>query len=259
MLNRLAFLIALAGTAFTGTNAVARVFSYQDASVAMFIRATGGPSNVGNTPFDNSSGTDTSINTSSDYQYSGEFGSVISLGSMVNLRLGVELMRHHPAEGAGKNPSDQERFQLESSTFIFHPNISVEVIHKVFGNTRFFFYAGAGYADVTVDNAYTMTAQGTTDFGIGDYTEKLAGSTYSGFGGIGLETLFVDNVTFSADFGYRYMSVGTLKYKGAANTILSPSGVGKGDTALNHDGNKRSLDLGGIYVGVGFRFHLNFL
>ncbi|NJL24115.1 MAG: hypothetical protein HC902_02320 [Calothrix sp. SM1_5_4] len=124
---------------------------------------------------------------------------------------------------------------------------------------RYYLFAGAGMADVTVENEYKMTAAGTSSLGVSDFKEKLAASAVSGHVGIGLETHFVDNVTFSADFGYRYLPVSTLKYKGDVATIAQPGGASEGDEARNSDGNKRTMNLGGIHAGLTFRFYLNFL
>lgn len=237
----------------------ARVFSYKDTNKAAYVRGTGALSGIGQNAFSDSSGTDTDLEGNSAYAYSGELGFVFGVGSMTNVRLGAELIQHRPVDGKGLNAAGDERFTIDSSVAVFNPNITVEFIYKTQDALRFFVFAGLGLADVTVDNRYTMTATGTSELGVSDFSEKLSASTYSGHAGIGLETRFVDNVTFSADFGYRYLPVRTLKYKGDVNNIVTPSGASKGDEALNHDGNKRSLDLSGISAGITFRFYLQFL
>jgi hypothetical protein len=240
-------------------SAEARVFNYKEASKAAYLRGTGALSRVGQSAFENSSGTDTELKGESTYAYSGELGFVFGVGSMTNIRLGAEMIQHRPVDGKGLNPAGEERFALDSSVVVFNPNVTLEFIYKTQDNLRFFVFTGLGFADVTVDNRYTMTATGSTELGVADFSEKLTGSTYSGHAGIGLEARFVDNVTFSCDFGYRYLPVRTLKYKGDVNNIVAPGGAAKGDEALNHDGHKRSLDLSGISAGITFRFYLQFL
>lgn len=238
--------------------AQARVFSFKDSNLAAYLRGTGGFSEVEQDPFIHSSGVGTSVEAKTDYSYSGEIGMLFGMGESVRVRLGVELIQHFPIKDAtGTNASGTERFQLESSTTVFNPNVAFEMTYAAAGNTRYFFELGAGYADVTVENRYTMAA--TSDLGIGDYNEKLTALGYSGTFAFGLETLFVDNTTFSLVAGYRYLPVPELKYKGDAITAQSPSGVAKGDVAKNHDGSNRSLDLSGIFVGLSLRFYLNFL
>lgn len=237
----------------------ARVFNYKDSSLAGFVRGTGGMSQVGDVAFAKSSGTDTVIDGEPQYTYSGEFGFQLGMGSLLNLRLGAELIGHETVETKGTTSAGTEYFQLESSIFMFHPNATLEYIFSSYSNTRFYFGLGVGMADVTVENKYSLTTDGATNYGLESYTEKLTGSGISTLFNLGFETLFVDNVTFSADIGYRYLKVDTLKYKGNVNSILVPTGASKGEEAFDFNGNKRSLDLSGVTAGVMFRFYFNFL
>jgi len=238
--------------------AEARVFNYKDSGLAAYIRGTGGLSAVAKKPFAKSSGTDTSVDGESKYVYSGEIGGMFRFGGNANLRIGAELIQHRPVkEASGTSAAGNERFTMDSSVFVFNPNITLEYVYSGAGNLRYYAAFGVGLADVTVENRYTMTTQGTTDLGVGSFNEKMAASTTSGHFMIGLETLFVDNATFSLDVGYRHLPVKSMKYKGDVANIVG--GGTKGADALNHDGSKRSMDLGGLMVGVGFRFYMNFL
>jgi opacity protein-like surface antigen len=127
------------------------------------------------------------------------------------------------------------------------------------GNTRFYLAGGAGLAMVTVENRYAMTAAGKSQTGLSDFNELMEGTATSGHVGLGMETLFTDNVTFTMDVGYRYLPVTALKYKGDAKTLQKPGGVSKGDPVVNADGSSRTLNMGGLIIGVGFRFYLNFI
>lgn len=236
--------------------AQARVFSFNDANLAPYLRGTGALSKVGQTAFSSSSGTDTVLKGESTYAYSGELGFLFGLGDSLKVRLGAELIEHKPVDAKGLNSSGAERFQLASSVTAFNPNLSLEFIYKTTADVRFYFLLGGGYADVTIDNRYKMS---NNDLSVGDFNEKLSGVAYSGHVGIGAETLLVDNVTFSFDLGYRYLPVRSLTYKAAVNNIVSPSGVVQGAEALNHDGNPRAIDLSGISVAMTLRFYLNFL
>lgn len=253
--------LAIVFLAVAATSAAhARVFNFKEATLGAYVRGTGGKSAVGQDPFGNSSGGDTIISEETNWDYSGELGAQLSLGDKVNLRLGVEAIQHRPVtEAKGTNQSGAERFTLDSDVFIFNPNATLEYIYHANGHWRFYALAGAGLADVTVVNSYKMTALGTADYGVGDFDEKMHASVYSGHVGTGFEALFTDNATVSMDLNYRYLKVQTIKYKGDTQSIVAPGGVTKGETAYNQDGNKRTLDLGGVYVGVTFRFYLNFL
>jgi hypothetical protein len=240
--------------------AEARVFDYKQVGLAAYIRGNGGLSNVKQKAFSGSSGVDSEIDGESNFSYGGELGAQIAFGPSVNMRIGAEMIQHRPvSEAKGLNGSGQERFTMESSVFIFNPNVTFEYAYQTAGNTKFYFGLGGGLADITVENRYEMTAQGTTDLGVGSFNEKLQGNATSFHINGGLETLFVDNTTFSIDAGYRYLPVKEFKYKGDTSNIVSPGGVAKGDVAKDHNGANRELDLGGFYMGFTFKFYLNFM
>lgn len=240
--------------------AQARVFNYKDSGLAAYLRGTGGFSKVNQEPFAHSSG-GADIEEGSHLNYGGEIGFLFGLSANLHMRVGAEVIQARPVSQAkGTNSSDAELFSLDSSVFVFNPNVTFEYVYSGAGNLRFFSAVGAGLADITVENRYTMTATGTSAFGgVQDFNEKMSAQTTSGHFLIGLETLFLDNVTFTADVGYRYMPVKELKYKGDTNNIVSPGGVTKGSTVYNEDGSKRTMDLGGLFAGIAFRFYLNFL
>jgi hypothetical protein len=239
------------------TQAEARVFNYQDSGLAAYVRGTGGQSSAGGEAFQHASGTDTFMDEKAKYQYGGEAGFLMSFGTFA-LRFGAEMLEHQRVEEAqGVDTSGIERFKLNSTIFVFNPNVTLEYIYATYGNFRLFMAGGAGYAMVTVENTYAMTTQGTTDLGVTDFKEKLEAAVVSGTLNTGFETLFTDNATLMMDIGYRYMPVRTLKHKGPNTTIVGS--VDKGDTAMNSNGTKRQLDLGGLYAGLAFRFYLNFL
>ncbi len=243
-----------------GSSAYARVFNFKDTGLGVMLRGTGGLSSVDKDPYGDSSGSSTEIDEQTKYNYGGELAAVWGMGQNYNLRLGAEVMQHHPIkEGHGKNAAGTDRFQFDSSTFVFNPNIAAEIFLEAGSKFRFFAQAGVGYAMVDVENRYTMTATGTSELGVGSFNEKMSGTGMSYLVGAGFEALMLDNVTISVDGGYRYIKITELKYTGDVNNIVAPAGAAKGDTALKNDGTKRELNLGGLFVGASLRFYLNFL
>lgn len=224
------------------------------------LRGTGGTSGIADDPYGNSSGNGTSMDDESKYQYSGELGVVLGMGENVNFRLGAEIMKPHPVQGHGKNStSNADRFEIESSTFVFNPNVALELMFKAGQSSRYFGQLGVGYSMVDVENRYDMTATGVSELGVDDFNEKMSGTAISYLVGVGLEATLLDNVNFSLEGGYRYCKVAELKYTGDVNNIVAPSGAKKGEAALNGDGSKRTLDLSGFFVGASLRFYLHFL
>lgn len=240
-----------------GAVARARVFSYKDSGVAAFLRGTGGLSQLAQDQFANGDG-GIAVDGSSKYQYSGELGAALNFGNL-QVRLGAEAIQHRPvSEGKGTDSAGTQMFTLNSSVFVFNPNVTFEYSYAGSGDMRYYGALGGGYANVTVVNEYKMTGPGTTRFGVTDFDEKMETTVYELHAETGLETLFTDNVTFLAGVGYRHFLVPSLKYKGDANTISNPGGVLKGEPVLNEDGSKRRLNLGGFFASIGFRFYLNF-
>jgi opacity protein-like surface antigen len=197
---------------FLPTIASARVFSYQEAKLAAYIRGSGGLSQVRQDPFGASSGGDVGVADDYQFEYGGELGFSYAFTEQVHMRLGAELIRHGPVSGTkGTNSSGTEYFSLDSSVVVFNPNLTLEYVYSTYGNLRFYALGGVGLADVTVDNKYTMTSSGSTALSVSDFTEKLHSSAYSAHAGIGLESLFTDNVTFSFEVDYRYLPITSLK------------------------------------------------
>ena len=83
MPRMLLFLLALTCPIFGH----ARVFNYQEAWLAVYMRGTSGLSAISQEAFANSSGTDTGLDGKSKYTYSGELGLSLSLSRSANLRL----------------------------------------------------------------------------------------------------------------------------------------------------------------------------
>ena len=258
VLDRLFQTAALALAVSVGAAAQARVFSYKDAGVAAFLRGTGGLSQLDQDQFANANG-GVSVDGSSQYQYGGELGAALNFGNL-QVRLGAEVIQHRPvSEGKGTDSSGAQMFTLNSSVFVFNPNVTFEYSYAGSGDMRYYGALGGGYANVTVVNEYKMTGAGTTRFGVTDFDEKMETTVYELHAETGLETLFTDNVTFLAGVGYRHFLVPCLKYKNDASTISTPGGVIKVDPVLNEDGSKRHLNLGGFFASIGFRFYLNFM
>lgn len=236
--------------------AQARVFDYKNAGAAAYIRGTGGLTNLDKDSFDKASGSGTKVSGSSTMAYGGEVGAMFGFGPNFKMRLGLEIMQ--PAglsKATGSSASGVERFKLDSSVFVFNPNVTFEYVYLVHGAWRFYGALGAGYADVTVENKYNMSA--TSDLSTASYSEKLGGHGMSGLFAMGFETMFLDNVAFAADLGYRYMPVSSLAYK--ADGTGFNGAFAKGDDALDSSGKKRAVDLSGIILGASFRFYFNFL
>lgn len=238
--------------------AEARVFSFKEKGVAPFFRGSIGQSKIDDNAYGESSGTATatpSLSGAIDWNFGGEFGLALGFSETFFVRLGLEMLSAKNGDVKGMNGSGTtEWFTLDSSVFVFNPNVSAEFIFGQVGNFRMFTLVGVGMANVTLENRYSMTSAGTTALGKSDFIEKAEVNTHSAQAAVGFEVLFTDIVTFMWDVGYRHLPVSKLKLKGDTNSIAQGN-VEKGETLKNTDGTTRSLDLSGVYTSLGFRFY----
>lgn len=244
-------------TLHTGV-AEARVFSFANENLAAFIRGGGGISRANQDAFANSSGTQTDFSgPGAQYNFSGEFGFLYASGPL-RFRLGIEALSPKKVEATGKNTSDVDLVKVTSTVFSYAPMLTLEYVYSQAGSVLFYSYLGVGYANVTVDNKYEMAAQGLITYNpLTDHTEKSETTAMPIVGGLGFETMFVDNVTFSLDFGYRHLKINNLKYKADVSTFTGSES--KGQPVQNHDGSNRQLDLGGLTVNASFKFYISFM
>ena len=239
-------------------SAQARVFNFKNESIAPYFRGTGGLSVVGNNAFANAKGEETSLgDEKSAFNYSGEFGVLFHLHESFSFRIGVEAIQAQQATDLkGKNAAGDELYALESTNFIWHPNLAVEFIHKQDNRFRLFSYLGFGQGSLTVENEYEMSTLGASTY-VPTYKEKLEATSMSYFGGVGLEVLLADTTTFELDLGYRLLKFTDPKHKGPITTIQGT--FDKGEVGINDDGSGRNLDFSGFYMGVSFRFYIEII
>lgn len=239
--------------------AEARVFNFGNEYLASYLRATGGPSGVGTDAFGLAGGLDTVYDDEVAYNFSGEIGFLLTFKDRVTLRVGMEVLETKPlSEAPGTNASGTNRFLLDSKVLVLQPVATFEVNLLPQPDSRVYFFAGAGLADVTLDNEFTMTATGTAELGgVTDFSEKAKTTRISGHGGFGYEMLMADTVTVAFELGYRYLPLPKLEFKSGATTIAQGA-VAEGATLLDGDGTKRELDMSGAFVSVGFRFYIDF-
>ena len=232
-----------------------RVFSFESENLATYLRGTAGLSAVDNTAFAASSGSGTSFTDQVKYNFSGELGFIFT-HSGVSLRLGVEGLIPKEVEAAsGTNSGGTELLTVTSENLGVIPIANLEVAFYELGSTRLSAGGGVGYVTLSSKNTYTITTDGQSALGVTDYVEEVSGSTIGGqiFGM--LESHFTDNVTVTAEVGYRYYKVSELTHDTDVTTINGT--FAKGATAVNNDGTKREIDLSGLFVGLGFRIYID--
>jgi hypothetical protein len=228
-------------------------------SFAPYVRGTLGDAWTHQEAFINEVGA-TSVDGTSTYSFSGEIGFMFRVTKGFNLRVGAEAFEPNPISGAvGSDSTGAQLFTLNSSVFVFNPQIVAEVVLTTFktGN-RILWTAGVGDAFVNLKNDYTVTAAGQTALGVGSYTETATAQQINGFTSAAYEFYMVDHLLGMLEVGYRYFPVTGLNHSQDQKTFAEKSGSGatSGSPLLNSDGNQRKIDLSGVFVGVSLRFYI---
>ncbi len=234
--------------------AQARVFKFQDEHIASYLRGTFGLSTIGDSSYKLTSGTDTQYDKSIDFNTSAEIGFLYHFNK-VAFKVGVlYLFPERLSDIKGSNTSGTDLFNLEVDISALVPMLAIEFDMSRTDTFRTFLSLGGGYGFVSAKNIYTMTAAGTSAFGVTDYEEKFDDEAFLYTGALGMEYLLADTVTMNLEAGYRYLVANELEHKANAETIAGP--VGQGEKVVNPDGSGRVLDFSGAYVAIGFRFYI---
>lgn len=246
---------------FLSFQAEARVFQFKSEGVAAyFAGGAGDATTVGTTPFSKISGSDTKYNSDAkpSYTQSFEFGFLMTVKESLTFKFGAELFKvptnskviGYRADGVTK------RFDLVSEVSVFNPHLTIEYNFSPAPQNRLFGFAGVGYGQLTSKHTYTFAPEGLTDFTnvTSDYASIIKANFINYQLGMGYETLFTDNVTFYSLFSYRFMDVLSASYSYDGESINGAAVSGA--SAIDNDSQALRLSMGGLYIGLGFRFYI---
>jgi hypothetical protein len=235
--------------------AQARVFNLQNETFAPYFRGTIGMSSVGQSPYAHSSGALTSFDEDVEYNYTGEAGFLFTT-KVVGFTLGIEFLTTEKASPTGSSSSGVEWMSLESKikgTFLK----AGFIINHSSPSTAFRSYTGinAGFGNLKMLNDYELTADGTTQYGLTEISEKATSETYFAEITMGFEFNVAKASTMIVEGGYRYLKADEWEYSGSGTNFLGA--YNDGDQVLNHDGTKRQVNLSNWFLGVGFRIYID--
>lgn len=235
----------------------ARVFNPKDSSFAAYIRGSGGTSNLGHSAYADSSGADSrfELKDRPAYHYSGEVGVMFLLSDQSRFRIGFEGLQTREVDATGKVGSTKA-MDVTSRVLSMMPTANLELDFSQGEGSKYFTFAGVGYAKVTSTNDYDLNAFGLGYYGLsGDYKETVSGNAIMGQVGVGAEWPAIDNVNFALELGYRYLVASKLNYENSHNTAEG-STVKGGAAKIKNGTDTRSLDMSGMFVGFSFRFFI---
>lgn len=251
------FRLALIFILLAGGQAQARVFNPKDSIFAAYLRGSGGQSNLGHSAYAFSSGDDTrfELKDKPAYHYSGEVGLMFMISDQSRIRIGFEGLQAREVEAVGK-VGGAKAMDVTSRVLSMMPTANLELDFSQGEGTKYFTFAGVGYAKVTSTNIYDLNATGLGAYGLSDdYKETVSGNAIMGQVGVGAEWPAIDNVNFSFELGYRYLVASKLNYENSQNTAEGTT-VEDGAAKIRNGTEARTLDMSGMFVGFSFRFFI---
>ena len=234
---------------FSATSSFAMQFDFKSAGAGTYFRGEYGLAQKGGASFEQSSGTGVSFDQSRTTNAAIEFGLLFRAGKSI-LRVSAVGLIPKSLSGVVGSVGGTSKYTLDSKVFAVIPQATLDLLVKQWAESRFMISLGGGLAIVTTTNTYTMTGGYA---GVSDHTESGKGQGLSLHAGVAYEFVFADHATLVADLGYRYCRVASLTAKDAVTTFSGT--YAEGATLKNMDGSDRSLDLGGVFGGLGFRFY----
>lgn len=233
------------------TGAEARIFNMAQATFGAYLRGTYAPGPYENTLNSESNGNNVTLNSDYQYNMSGEFGFSFAK-PFGNIRIGLEYLRPPDGKDASGTYGGAEAYTLTSEISVLVPKAELEINLKKWQASKVYLLGGIGYASLVARNSYTVTAAGTAQFGLSDFSEDIRGNTVMYEGGFGFESVMSDMTTFIVEAGYRSLKFETVEHNREA--VNFQGSVSQHDRATNMDGTSRTLDMSGGFAAFGFRF-----
>lgn len=245
------------GIFFSALNLEARVFDISKQSISTYLRGSYAMSQVGKKGYALSSGSSTSFSDEASINTSGEFGVYFATGRF-GVRFAGELLSPATQEAiSGANSGGTSLMTLDSKAQALIYKMNVEYSWFLTPQSKVYLSVGAGSANVSLTNIYTLTAAGNAAYpGVADHTVKGTETLIMGEVAVGYEYNFSANTTVMMDLGWRQMQSKKLTHT-SATTSFNGSNA-SGDPLVDYDGSATTLDLGGFYVGLGLRFYINY-
>ena len=234
------------------TSAQARVFDINKEVFAAYFGFTDGLSVVGSSAFKNEAGASVTYSSQVNYNYSGEFGFLVS-NPYMSARFGFEVIKPQVLEGLSASNASATLYNMSSEIFGYLPKFGLEFGLRRDNTSRSFFSANGGYGSLTLKNVYSLTAAGTAAYpGMATTLDAKGGAVMFG-GSLGHEMLLSDTTTMLFEIGYRYFKVSNLKYSSGGSFFGATYAAGDD---VQNTGKAREIDLSGSYIGITFRFYM---
>jgi hypothetical protein len=236
------FLLAFSLLLVTGV-AQARVFDINSEKFASYFLLSYGPSAIKQSAFVDEANTAYTYDKTIAANYTGEFGFLYST-PYISFRFGFEVFKPLALKDITADNGGTTAYTFNSEVTGYAPKLGVEVNLHRSATYRSFLQVFAGTASVSYKNDY------------GSFLEEAKGSSTLYGGSLGVESLLTDTTTYIFEMGYRVMQVSNFKY--AKDVASGPDGAAHaaGDPVLDVNGDQRTMNFGGGYISIGFRFYM---
>jgi len=233
----------------------ARVFMFDEESVAPYLNMRAGVTSMGSTPY---AWQTTSAYTGDeiDLVYGGEFG-IYFRGGSFGVGLGVLVQTFDPVTGGkGENISGTQLFSVDVEGLAYGPQITFDY---QFASTDLYMWKlifGGGYQFAKIESTYSFTATGQTlNGGQASLTESYKQD--SAFAMLGLSTEFImsGTTTLTVTAGYHYSLSKEWEY-GQGGENFAGSHLQGGKVSFE-DASVKPIDWSYAFIQLGFQFYVD--
>ncbi len=233
----------------------ARVFMFEEESVAPFVNLRTGVTSMGADPYRWQSAPSNSGDEVS-FVYGGEFG-VYFRGGSFGVALGVLVHTFDPVTGGkGFNAAGAELFSVASEGMAYGPSLQFDYQLSSTKTYLWKLLVGGGYQFMDIENTYSFSATGQSLVGgQSSLTESYKAAAPFVMLGVSTEFIMSGTTTISVTAGYHYSFASEWAYgEGGENFAGSHA---QGDTAVFEDGTSRGIQWSYPFVQVGFQFYVD--
>ncbi len=233
----------------------ARVFSFENESVAPYLNFRGGMSQLEEDPYAWQSASRYS-GDKFDLTYGGEFGLYLR-GAGMGLRLGVLVQTFDGVQAAqGLRTDGTALYSANSEGLLFGPAFSIDIQLAEQPTHLWKVVFGGGYQWGQFENNYSMTAAGEALVGgQSEFSETYKSQMFYAVAGVGTEIVLADETTIEFMLGYHHSFPVTWLYAGGGENF---AGTHNGDDDVVFEGGARkTLNLSYPFLQVGFQFYLD--
>ena len=162
----------------------------------------------------------------------------------VGLRFSFEVLKPQLLTEINASNVGTTVYTFRSDFTGYAPKLGIEFNAYKSPSSRVFLLGYTGTASVSYKNDYA------------DHTEEGKGTQTLYGGSVGYEGFLTDTTTYMIDVGYRTLNFDKIDYAKDVAVGIDGQAHAAGAPVLDINGQQRTLNFSGAYIGIGFRFYL---